>query len=337
MALITLNIQVEEVATVASNFDRIKVYRSTTGEDGPFSEITGPSTRIPILSTQSSYSYDDISGDADYYYCVSYFNSISSAESSKSEPSPGERDPALDLISADEVKENYLFGLDLTNDAGEPIPNSVYEFYIKSAVSWMETRLDIKILPTVIDLEEHDFYIRDYESYLLLQLDHVPVLDVTKISLVLPNNISVLDYQKDWQYSLKEAGQINIIPGGSALLLGTSGAWLPFVYGRAKHIPNVFHVTYTAGFAKGKVPGVLVDAVGMYASFGPLGILGDLLGGAGIASQSISLDGLSQSFNTTSSATNSGYGSRILQYQKQLKDILPQLRRAYHPIGLAVV
>lgn len=150
----------------------------------------------------------------------------------------------------------------------------------------------------------------------------------------------MITYQDQWIYELKEAGQINIIPGNgelSVVTLGLSGAWLPFVYGRTKHIPNVFHITYTAGFAKGKLPHIIKDVVGMVASFGPLNIFGDLIVGAGIASQSISLDGLSQTVNTTSSATNSGYGARILQYQKELKEIMPQLRRTYHPMSIAVV
>ena len=64
--------------------------------------------------------------------------------------------------------------------------------------------------------------------------------------------------------------------------------------------------------------------------------VGDLLGGAGIASQSISLDGLSQSFNTTSSSTSAGYGARLIQYEKEIKAGLPKLRSYFHPIALHV-
>ena len=340
MALITLSVVVDDIATVVSNFDRIKIYRSTTGKAGPFAEITGVGTRPVLVSTSSLYSYDDLSGDPDYYYCVSYFNSSTSLESSKSEPTPGERPAALDLMSPDDVKNNYLFGLDLTDDAGNEIPDSLYEFYIKAAVSWMETRLDIKIAPTVISGEEQDFFKNDYNTYILLQTDHVPILSIEKIALVLPGEQQVIEYQADWIHSLPEAGQINIIPGSgstSVVTLGLSGAWLPFTQGRTKHLPNIFHLDYTAGFAKGKAPPVLLDAIGMYSALGPLNILGDLIIGAGIASQSLSLDGLSQSINSTSSATNSGYGARTLAYTKQLKDIIPQLRRAHHPIGLVVV
>lgn len=341
MALITVDILVEDIALVLTHFDRVKVYRSTTGALGIFTEITlpgpvPPETRIPLVAGQSTYAYDDLSGDAAYYYCVSYYNTTTLLESSKSEATPGERHPALDILTVDELKTFYLFGLDLTDDEGTPMPPSLYEHYIKASVSWLEAKLDIAITSKVITQEKHDFYRNDYYTDILLQTFMVPILDVTKVEMVLPGGVSIIEYEDGWIYDDKASGQINIIPGsGQQVALGLSGAWLPFVMGRRKFLPHTFRIDYTAGFLD--VPDVIKDAVGMYASFGPLGILGDLLGGAGIASQSISLDGLSQSFNTTSSATNAGFGARIIQFQKQLKDILPQLRRSYHPISLEVV
>ncbi len=74
----------------------------------------------------------------------------------------------------------------------------------------------------------------------------------------------------------------------------------------------------------------------MKAAIGPLNIAGDLIAGAGIANKSISLDGLSQSIGTTSSATNSGYGARILQYEKQMKHMLEGLRTHYTGIQMVV-
>ena len=67
----------------------------------------------------------------------------------------------------------------------------------------------------------------------------------------------------------------------------------------------------------------------MHASIGILNIAGDLIAGAGIATKSVSVPGLSQNIGTTSSATNSGYGARIGEYQKELKAMIPNLRRYY--------
>jgi hypothetical protein len=81
---------------------------------------------------------------------------------------------------------------------------------------------------------------------------------------------------------------------------------------------------------------LLVDFVGLMASLLPLDTAGDLIIGAGISSQSLSMDGLSQSISTTSGVENSGYGARAVQYGKRLKEITKQLTRHYRPISIAV-
>lgn len=85
------------------------------------------------------------------------------------------------------------------------------------------------------------------------------------------------------------------------------------------------------------LPSDLKRVIGYLAAMLPLDIAGDLIGGAGIANFSVSMDGLSQSVGTTSSATNSGYGSRVIQFQKELKNLLPALRAKYRKPGLMAI
>ena len=54
-----------------------------------------------------------------------------------------------------------------------------------------------------------------------------------------------------------------------------------------------------------------------------------LIIGAGIANQSLSIDGLSQSIGTTSSAENSGYSARIKSYQTEIKETVGRIRLVY--------
>ncbi len=84
-------------------------------------------------------------------------------------------------------------------------------------------------------------------------------------------------------------------------------------------------------------PSDLIGLGGKYASCYQLNVAGDLIAGAGIASRSASIDGVSTSVGTTSSATNSGYGSRIIQYRKDIDKELPLIKRRYHgmPLGVA--
>lgn len=84
------------------------------------------------------------------------------------------------------------------------------------------------------------------------------------------------------------------------------------------------------------LPADLLHCVGLRAAMLPLDIAGDLIAGAGVASSSIGVDRLSQSINTTSSATNSGYGARVLQFEREFKAALGAARSKYRTPGLAV-
>ena len=340
MTAIVLKLVVPDIDTTIGIFTHIKVYRSTTGLTGVYTELTAAGTRVLLEAGVSVYDYEDLTGAATYYYKSSFYHSTSGLESSQSDAQLGAGDPALDIVSVEELKTNYLFGLDLTKDDGTEYPDSLYEWFIKSAVSWLEIKLDLPIRETTITDERHDFYQEDYSKYIWLRLKRYPVVSVTSVSMVLPGDQIVQEFSSDWIHVQKDSGQINIIPGtggSGSILMGASGAWMPFVRGRHRHIPDVFRIDYVAGFSDGVVPYNIKDAVGKVASFGPLNIAGDLLGGAGIASQSLSMDGLSQTFNTTSSATNSGYGARLLQYRTEIKDVLPVIRNFYKGTGLTIV
>jgi len=339
---VVVTVVVEDIGNVLNFFDKIKIYRSTdstNGTDGTFTEVTTAATRPTLLVGKKIYEFVDPNGAETYWYRSSYFNSGMSAESSQSDAVQGDSEPALSILTPQELKDFYLFGLDLTNDAGEPFPDTLYRFYIRYAVDWLEKELDINLIVRTFE-ERQDFIKQDYYHYMELHLDEVPVIQVEEIRLVLPTEQEVIKFLPEWIQVMEPAGQVHILPGSgqiSVITLGQTGAWLPLIYGWTDFIPNVFRIKYQAGFPKGKVPPVLKELVGKKAAFGPLNIAGDLLGGAGIASQSISLDGLSQSFNTTSSATNAGYGARLLQYEKEIKAIIPLLRNDFHPVNMVVV
>jgi hypothetical protein len=93
MATIRLTITVDDVDEVIALFDQLKVYRSTTGVIGTYVELTGLGTRIPLVAGRSVYEYVDASGDPLFWYKSSFFDSVSSAESSLSDPRQGSVDP----------------------------------------------------------------------------------------------------------------------------------------------------------------------------------------------------------------------------------------------------
>ena len=242
-------------------------------------------------------------------------------------------------VDVDFVRNTFLFGVNLKDDDGNPLPDSVIEFYIESATRWLERALSINILPVSVKNESHDYYYTDYEQYSFVRLLHYPVRAVCKVAMRFPLTTEVLAFDPSWYRTESVAGQVNLIPtqgSFSAILMGQGGSFLPMVYSGKDYVPHIIHVDYEAGFPDGQIPADILNLIGMKAAIGPLNIAGDLIAGAGIANKSISLDGLSESIGTTSSATNAGYGARILQYEKQIKDDLALVRRNFKGIEFVV-
>lgn len=338
-AVIKLSIQVDSLDTVLQSFDRIKVYRSTAGYAGPFTELTALATRIPLQQGVFAYVFVDHAGADHYWYTTSYFHSGTSLESEQSDPQLGD-DPILDsILSVADLKAIYLFGVDLTNDRGEPFPDLMFKWGIRAAIAQLERELDIKIKPTQI-VERYDYYRADYLTWTIIKLRQSPVLSVASVKVMWPSNTEVINFPAEWIQLRADVGQVNIVPTSgtfSQVLMTAGGSFLPLVASGREFVPNILEVDYTCGFAAGECPAEIREVLGMMATFGPLNIAGDLIAGAGIASQSVSMDGLSQSINTTSSATNSGYGSRILQYKSRIAHAIVELKRYYKGLRLAAL
>jgi len=243
------------------------------------------------------------------------------------------------LVSARFVKENFLFGVNLTDDDGNEMPDTLIEFYIKAAQQYVQRELGIMLLPTVIENEAHDYYYDDYTQFGHVKLHHYPLRKVNKYSIQFPISNEILEFDPSWFKADSVSGQVNLIPAGgtfSAILMGQGGSFLPLLYTGRDYIPYLIFVDYEAGFADGEIPFDILQVISMKAAIGPLNIAGDLIVGAGIASKSLSLDGLSQSVGTTSSATNAGYGARIIEYQKEIKELLSIQRMSIRGIPMVV-
>jgi len=341
---------------VAAGYDRIQVHRSTSGEGGPYVELTTAGTRLPLSAAIGTYLFTDEQGSGRYWYKFRLYKSSTHVVSAFSDPQPGEVDPVLSICSIADLKTIYLWGVNLTDDYGTPYPDKLFLHYLRTAVSWLERQLDIPIIKQVLVDERSDFMRDDWDKWMMVQLSRHPVISVEEVSLQLPGGTKQV-IPKDWLRVQRHEGTVQLVPSGApatGLLLGRTGYYLPFAYSGAKCIPDAFHVKYTAGFgpapegswgfAPGSepasvsypdpdldvLPAIIQDLVMKIASGGPFNIAGDLVAGAAVASYSIGIDGLSQSLNTTSSATNAGYGARLIQYRQEIKDQIPSLKRYYH-------
>lgn len=164
MAVIRLTITVDDIATVISLFDKIKVYRATAGESGPYVELTGISTRIALVTGQSVYTYDDTDGDASYWYKTSYFNATSALESSMSAAIQGDVDPLY--VSIQSIRDEGVT-VSQGSDARILMLIRTWQAFIERATrQWF--------IPKQIELEV------DGTGTKLLQLS-IPIVSVTNL------------------------------------------------------------------------------------------------------------------------------------------------------------
>lgn len=263
--------------------------------------------------------------------------------SMKMEPESGfstEEATSWNQVTVSNIKNNYLFGIDLSDANGNPLPPDLFVHYINASVDYLQNLLDIVITPTEFT-ERHDYVRSDYMNWGFIQLDHNPVRTVKRLSLMYGNERSV-DIPSDWIQLDKLTGQITLFPAaGSAnsLIIGQTGTL--FGFQGWNYAPMMWEVEYEAGIDENDktVPvSLLKEAVSKRASCGILNVWGDLIIGAGIANQSVSIDGISQSIGTTQSAMFGGASARVTEYTKDLQEnILPVLRQKFGGIRMVVV
>lgn len=236
------------------------------------------------------------------------------------------------LMTPQSLRERFLLGVDLTLDDGTPYPDTFFEYNINAAISMIEHELDIYLAP-VDQVVNYDFNHMNYISWDYVQLDHYPIQRVDKWEVVFPSDNVLFEYPNSWIKIEADRGMLQLFPDqGSIPSWMTNRSFMPYLITSHSSLPHLYKISYTAGFAEDKIPFIFNEAIGLTAAMLPLDIAGDLIAGAGIASSSLSIDGLSQSIGTTSSATNSGYGARAGNFQKRLKATMQTLQNFYKGI-----
>lgn len=211
-----------------------------------------------------------------------------------------------DGVSVAKLRTNYLFGIPLTDPNGNPLPDSLLIHYINAATDWFQMILDIVIEETEFEHEKHDYIRNDYQNWGWIQCLHKPVKEVRAVRLMYGNRPSI-EIPHDWIQLNKLTGQITLFPqSGSAnsLIIGQTGLLYGF-QSQWAYAPYLWEVDYVAGIDENDptMPiELLQEAINKRAAMGIMAVWGDLILGAGIASQSVSIDGISQSLSSTQSA-----------------------------------
>lgn len=242
------------------------------------------------------------------------------------------------VITPAQLRERYMWGVTIRDGSGTELPDSQYAFYIRAAQQELENILNLKLKHQIIE-ETRDYFYQDYITFGFVRCSY-PVCRAFSLKGFF-GTAEQISYPKEW-LSTKKSNEVPsmfyrnvyLLPNVGGYQSGTAsgvtfngimGAQLLF---RSRtYIPNYWKIRYLTGFTE--IPMDLLNIIGMTAAINLFHIAGDLILGAGIASFSLGVDSLSQSISSTSSATNAGYGARVINYQDQIKKSLPDIIARY--------
>lgn len=323
-------------ALIEAGYDSLRVEKRTTRLTA-WEVVTNNDASLLLESGRFNYHYVDTSALVGNEFRAVLQNSADPGNPADvNQPAQKAVDTSYEqIMTIRELVEQYLWGQDpaFVADDGSSQPLYTYAHNIRYGISVVEQKLGIKLLPTHI-VEKHD-YMREngmargmWPSF---HLDQFPVIGTPTITLNVPGATAEA-YPEEWVRVHEETGDLMLVPDGVVSGPGFPGALLS----RHQFIPDAFEIEYFAGFEPGSLPAALKEIVGLEAALGPLNVGGDLVGGAGLAGTSISLDGLSQSITTTNSSTNAGFGARILTYGKQTKDFYKSAIPFYRGLRMRV-
>lgn len=230
-------------------------------------------------------------------------------ESIDSEPIPATKaeveasEIVCPAFSVDQLINTTLFGIDLSDAQGNPFPNSLIASYLNSAIGYAESLFDICLTKKEIVGERHDYEREDYTNWGYIMTWKKPIIRVKSLKLMYGTRPS-MEIPQEWLQIDKMAGKIQMFPSSGSvttMIIGSSGA----IYGlhnNVSYAPAMWMIDYEAGIEPDEIEQAMKEFIYKKATIGILQVWGDLVLGAGIANQSVSIDGLSQSIGTTQSA-----------------------------------
>lgn len=244
------------------------------------------------------------------------------------------------VISSYDFVQNFLFGIPLCTPNGRGVDLSIFISKINAAQKKLENSLGIKFNPTFIK-ERRDFIKDNFGQWGFLRCTY-PIREVKALEGYY-SHAKIAQYPIDW-CSLHETNQegnhyrnLHIVPASTNSAANFTAIFIGinfFAISGNGGVPNYWNVEYYTGFKK--IPEDLLDYIGKESAIQSLAIVGDILKGIGVASTSISFDGLSQSQSLTQSGASSLFGARIKQYQAENKDDYKNLEGTYKGLNFEV-
>lgn len=251
-----------------------------------------------------------------------------------------------------QLVKNELLGMDkdlVDPVTGKEYPDSFYDQIIERSVSRAEKIFDVAILPR-LQVDRLDYHRNDFNAFAFLQASYRPILYVEDV-LMYYNNQDIMHVPNEWLKVTNRSGQLQVSP--SVLMQGlnttinptiypilnTPYGMTPSPYEQAEYAPQMLGITYVAGMMPpdGK-RGVYrdyemqPDMVAYIAKLAAVEVLeryGRSIIGPGIASYSVSIDGISTSEDTTQSSTMAGTSAEIKNLMEDMSPIEQALKQFY--------
>lgn len=150
------------------------------------------------------------------------------------------------LMSPAWLKEQFLQDIILTDQYGQPFPDSFYERAIRQALAYAESRIGIDILIRTRRDERHSQYNQDKAAFYPIKLNKGPLLAVEAISMYF-GNTKVLDIPESWILVASwRFANVKIVPVSGSAQISSILIW-PMPWNRDLN-PAAWRVSYTSGF-----------------------------------------------------------------------------------------
>lgn len=246
------------------------------------------------------------------------------------------------IVTPDDCRYTFLWGTDFKATNGSMFTDEQIQWFIDAATAEMARQLNITIVKRRIKSEfsveqrnlkkgvdyddaetPYDFSYRKIQRYGMIQTKQRPILNVTRCTLInkgqnddvdlLPSVVP--DKKNGVLKFLKRPWKPNDTWTGISDSISRYGAetWNPHLF---------YAVDYDAGFENSdEVPSDLRHMIGKMAAISLLNVIGDGLM-SGFSSSSLSMDGVSESFSSTQSATSAYFGARIAVYKDDVKNYI---------------
>ncbi|MDE5581841.1 MAG: hypothetical protein K2I95_10540 [Treponemataceae bacterium] len=258
------------------------------------------------------------------------------------------------VVTEDDIRYTYLWGTDFKATNGQSFTDGQIKFYIDAATEEIARMLNITIRKKKIrcnaetrklekgvdyDIDEafYDFKFQKISRYGLIRTRERPIAKLHAIKII---------RRGGYNYDITKKVFVDKTKGVIKLLerpIRPSETWSGIAtainpYGNQSLNPNMFYsIDYDAGFeSSDDIPADLRQIVAKQAAISLLNIIGDGLM-SGFSSSSLSMDGLSESFSSTQSATSAYFGARIKVYQDEVAEYVKNNRCKFNSLPMGSI